>query len=378
MTAKKSVTFLTTGLNYGGAETQLMQLATRFKTRGWSVQVISMLPPESYVKDLTASGISVLSLNMHRGKADPRAVFRLAAILRYQHPSILHAHMVHANLLARISRLLVHVPVVICTAHNIIEGNRWREIAYRLTDPLCDLTTQVSEAGLARYVRVGAVPRHKICFMPNGVDVKRFSFKTEERQRLRAELGMANCFTWLAVGRLEEVKDYPVLLRAFAQVQQQQPEVKLFIVGQGVLKENIVTLANTLRLTDHVHLLGIRQDVANLMSAADGYVMSSMWEGMPMVLLEASATGLPIVATRVGGIPEIVLDGQTGFLTPPKDPAALAQAMLHLMSLPAASRLTMGQAGRTYIAAHYSLEQIVNQWEALYTELLQKKQLSLT
>lgn len=369
----KNIIFLTTGLNYGGAETQLVQLAMQLKARSWSVKLISMLPPEAYVEELTKAGISVVSLNMRRGVADPRAIFKLATILRYERPQILHAHMVHANLLARIMRLLVHIPVIICTAHSTDEGGKLREIAYRLTDPLCDLATQVSQAGLARYVLVGAVPPRKICFVPNGVDLEHFNFMPGDREHLRTELGLPESFIWLAVGRFEEAKDYPVLLQAFAWVWQQQPEVRLYIVGQGALKENVVELADALKISQVVQFLGIRRDVANLMRVADGYVMSSAWEGMPMVLLEASASGLPIVATRVGGIPEIVIDGQTGFLVPPKNPPALAQAMLEMMDLPEEVRQAMGAQGRIYVQEHYGLDKILDEWERIYEGLMQRK-----
>lgn len=367
----KNIIFLTTGLNYGGAETQLVQLAMRLKARSWSVKLISMLPPEAYVEELTKDGISVVSLNMRRGVADPRAIFKLATCLRDERPQILHAHMVHANLLARITRLLVHIPVIICTAHSTDEGGKLREIAYRLTDPLCDLTTQVSQAGLARYVQVGAVPPRKICFVPNGVDLEHFI--SGDREHLRAELGLPESFIWLAVGRFEEAKDYPVLLQAFAWVWQQQPKVRLYIVGQGSLKENVVKLADALKISQVVQFLGIRRDVANLMHVADGYVMSSALEGMPMVLLEASASGLPIVATRVGGISEVVIDGQTGFLVPPKNPPALAQAMLKMMDLPEEARQAMGAQGRIYVQEHYGLDKILDEWERIYEGLMQRK-----
>jgi len=109
------------------------------------------------------------------------------------------------------------------------------------------------------------------------------------------------------------------------------------------------------------------------MNATDAYVMSSIWEGMPLVLLEAQASGLPIVATDVGGNREVVIDGVTGFLVPPKDPEALAQAMLRLMELPKEKRQEMGEAARQHILANFSLDRVVDKWEALYRELLVKK-----
>jgi len=285
-----------------------------------------------------------------------------------------HSHMVHANLLARLVRPLAPIPVLVCTAQSINEGGRLREILYRMTDPLCDLTTQVSRAGLERYVRVGAVPAHKIRLIPNGVDTVRFRPDREARGIMRDALGLHDGFVWLAVGRFERAKDYPNMLRAFAGVVARRPEARLIIAGQGTLQGEAEQLVAELRIADRVHFLGVRKDISALMNAADAYVMSSAWEGTPMVLLEAGATGLPIVATAVGGNGEVVVDGQTGFLVPPGDSEALMRAMLRLMDLSPDERARMGRAGRAHVEANYSLERVVDQWEKLYVELLTAKE----
>lgn len=368
------LTFLITGLAYGGAETQLVHLATRLKSRGWKVGVVSLMPPKAYVEDLEAAGVPVFSLGIRRKLPDPRPVLRLARIIWKWRPDIVHSFMVHANILARLVRVLAPVPVLICSAHNIDEGGRLREILYRLTDPLCDLTTQVSQAGLERYVRVGAVPRRKIRYIPNGVDTERFKPNPEDRLRVRKELGVDG-FVWLVVGRFDPQKDYPNMLQAFARVVRKYPDTVLLIAGDGPLRETMENLAQELGIEKHVKFLGIRRDIPQLMNAADAYVMSSSWEGMPNVLLEASATGLPVVATDVGGNREIVLEGKTGFLAPPGNPEALALAMVRLMDLPEEKRLAMGRKAREHVVERFSLEKVVDLWEALYEELLQKKRI---
>jgi glycosyltransferase involved in cell wall biosynthesis len=367
----KRILFLLTSLVYGGAETQVVYLATRFKSRGWEVSVVSLMPPKAYVEDLEAAGIPVFSLNIRRKLPDPRPVLRLARIIRKWQPDVVHSHMVHANLLARIVRPLAPFPVLVCTAHSIDEGGRLREVLYRLTDPFCDLTTQVSQAGLERYVHVGAVPRHKICYIPNGVDTERFKPNLEDRLKVRKELGVEG-FVWLAVGRFDPPKDYPNMLQAFARVVHKHLNTMLLIAGDGPLRKTMENMTRELGVEKHVKFLGIRRDIPQLMNAADAYVMSSEWEGMPMVLLEASACGLPIVATNVGGNAEIVLDGQTGFLVPPKSPEALSQAMLRMMDLPEEVREKMGEQARKHIESNFSLDRIVDCWEALYYELLNR------
>jgi glycosyltransferase involved in cell wall biosynthesis len=367
----KRILFLVTGLAYGGAETQVVYLATRFKSRGWEVGVVSLIPPKAYIEDLEKADVLVFSLDIWRKLPDPRPILRLVQIIRKWQPDVVHSHMVHANLLARIVRPLAPFPVLVCTAHNIDEGGRLREVLYRLTDPFCDLTTQVSQAGLERYVHVGAVPRHKICYIPNGVDTERFKPNLEDRLKVRKELGVEG-FVWLAVGRFDPPKDYPNMLQAFARVVHKHLNTMLLIAGDGPLRKTMENMTRELGVEKHVKFLGIRRDIPQLMNAADAYVMSSEWEGMPMVLLEASACGLPIVATNVGGNAEIVLDGQTGFLVPPKSPEALSRAMLRMMDLPEEVREKMGKQARKHIESNFSLDRIVDCWEALYYELLNR------
>lgn len=367
------VFFITTGIDYGGAETQLVNLAKRLKMRGWNVRVVSMLRPQAYVDDLEQAGIPVDSLGMLRGKPDPRALFHLASILRRERPQVVHSHMVHANVLARLARLLAQIPVLVCTAHNINEGGHLREWAYRLTDFLCDITTQVSRTGLARYVRIGAVPRDKIHFIPNGVDTDRFSHSPATRVRVRRELGLEGCFAWLAVGRFEIQKDYPTMLQAFARAAQDRKDMVLLVVGQGPQREDLKRLVLELGINGKVRFLGVRKDIPDLINAADGYLMSSIWEGMPIVLLEACAVGLPVVATDVGGNREIIVEGKSGFLVPPKDPEALSRAILRLMELSPEEKQSMGEYGRRYVEENYTLERVVDQWEMLYRKLMMKK-----
>lgn len=373
-----SVLFLITGLSYGGAETQLVNLATKLKCRGWDVRVVSMLPPQAFVEELKNADIPLATLNMRRGVADPRAVFRLLKILREWKPDIVHSHMVHANLLARVTRLLSPIPVLICTAHNTYEGGRHREIFYRLTDFLCDLTTQISWAGLERYVQVGAVPEHKIRYIPNGIDVNRFMTCQEARNRIRDKLELNDFFVWLAVGRFDIQKDYPNLLHALYKVAEKFNDALLLIAGDGPLRPDMEELTRKLGLDKQVRFLGICHNIPELMNAADAFILSSRWEGFGLVLAEAMSCQLPVVATDSGGPREILNGGTLGFLVPPGDSEALATAMAKMMALSEAERRAMGKAGRAYIEANYSLEHVVDQWEALYMEHLQKKGISLS
>jgi len=363
----KAVLFLTNVLGYGGAEVQVRQLALGFKRRGWDTTIVTMLPPQAFVDALDQAGIHLECLHMRRGIPDVRALFRLRRILRQRAPQIVHSHIVHANLLARMARLICPMPVLITTAHNTVECGRILELAYRLTDRLTDLTTNVSQAAVDRYVRIGAAPVQRIQFVPNGVDLHRFRPDKDERHRLRRELAVADQFVWLAIGRLTEAKNYPNMIEAFAQVA--DANTVLLIVGHGELDEPIRQHALTRHLGGRVRFLGVREDIPSLMNAADGYVLSSDWEGMPLVLQEASCTHLPIVTTDVGGNREVVVNGRTGFVVPPQDAAALAAAMRRVMVMTPEQRQQMGLAAREYMAATFDLEHVLDQWEGIYRRL---------
>jgi glycosyltransferase involved in cell wall biosynthesis len=372
------VLFLSTSMGMGGADKQLLSAAEEMRARGYQVYIVSLTPLGPMGLEARSLGIPTESLEMRRGIADPRGLLRLVRLVRRWRPDVLHSHMVHANLMARALRLFVRVPVTVSTIHNIFEGGRWRMAAYRLTNPLVDQMTIVSEAAADRFVTERIVPRSLLRVVPNGVDTDRFrNVPPGTREALRREWGLERAFVWLAVGRYEIAKDYPNLLRAFVSVRQQHPEAVLLIVGRGSLQADTEALARDLGLTERVRFLGVRHDIPEVMNAADGYVMSSAWEGMPIVLLEAAAAALPIVATTVGGNEEVVREGESGFLVPPRDHEALAKAMVRLAGMPEPQRRAMGERGREHVRTHYGLSRVVERWEGLYREVMARKGLTL-
>ncbi len=367
------VLILSTSMGMGGADQQILSVTEALRTRGWDARIVSMTALGPMGLRARQLGIPIDSLDMPRGVPDPRGVLRLAGLIRSWKPDILHSQLAHANLMARLLRPLVRVPVLISTIHSTFDGGRIRLLSYRLTDRLADHTTIISNASARRYLAGRAVPPDRLKVIPNGVDTGRFRPLPGVRAGLRRELGLGETFAWLAVGRFETAKDYPTMLAAFARVLASRPDSVLLLVGRGSLQPETEELARSLGIANRVRFLGVRGDIPELISAADGYVLSSAWEGMPIVLLEAGAAGIPIVTTAVGGTAEVVLDGETGFLAPPRDPAALGDAMLRLAGLSAEERRKLGRRGREHIEAHYSLPHIVDLWEQMYRELLQRK-----
>jgi glycosyltransferase involved in cell wall biosynthesis len=368
------ILLLSTSMGMGGADQQLLSAALGLRERGHEVRIVSLTPLGEMGARARAAGLPTESLEMRRGVPDPRGLARLVRLVRTWRPTVLHSHMLHANLMARALRLFARVPAVVSTIHNIYEGGRLRMLGYRLTNGLVDHMTIISQAAADRFIRDRIVPPALLEVVPNGVDTERYgSVPPGTRDRLRASLGLGTEFAWLAVGRFETAKDYPTMLRAFARVQAERPNAVLLLVGRGSLQAETQALAGSLGLEGSVRFVGTREDVPEFMTVADGYLMSSAWEGMPMVLLEAAAAGLPIVATRVGGNLEVVRDGVTGFLVPPSDSAALGTAMLGLMALPEADRRAMGARGQDHVRQHYGLARVVDRYEAAYREVLRRK-----
>jgi glycosyltransferase involved in cell wall biosynthesis len=366
------VALLTTSLARGGAESQITQCAIALRRRGWETAVVSLLAPTAFAGELAAEGVPVRSLGMRPGQPDPRGLVRLIAFLRVFRPQILHSHLFHANLAARLVRLFCPVRVVFSTLHSVAEsrreaaGVRLRDWVYRLTDPLADMVTAVSQAVADRHRASGAVRPAKLRVIPNGVDTSLYRPDPARRESARRELGIAERFVWLAAGRLLWKKDYASLLRAFAR----QTDSLLLIAGEGPEGGRLRQQARELGVD--ARFLGTREDLPALLNAADGFVLSSVVEGLPMVLLEAAASGVPAVATDAGGVSECVSDGETGFVVPRSDGDALADAMSRLAALPAGTRARMARAARARAVERYDAETVVAEWERTYRELLER------
>ena len=372
------VLFLSTSMGMGGADKLLLTAAQEMRSRGHEVLIASLTPLGPMGLEARSMGIPTESLEMRRGFPDPRGLVRVVHLTRSWRPDVVHSHMIHANLMARALRLPVPLPALISTIHNIYEGGPAWMAAYRLTNSLVDQMTIVSQAAADRFVTESIIPKGLLRVLPNGLDITPFqNVPAGARESLRRSMGLDGEFAWLAVGRFEVAKDYPNMLRAFAKVRELDDRAVLLLVGHGSLQDEAESLSRDLGLASTVRFLGVRNDVPELMSAADGYVLSSAWEGMPIVLLEAAAAGLPIVATVAGGNHEVVSDELSGFLVPPRDSNALSRAMLRLMGLPEAQRRGMGERGRENIRIHHGLTRMVDQWEDLYREVLTRNGLAL-
>jgi glycosyltransferase involved in cell wall biosynthesis len=346
----------------GGAERQVMLLAKELSARGWKVTLLVLSGTGTGVaSELKAAGVVYLSLGMRKAWIDPRGWLRYLAWFRLNKPDIIHAHLPHATCFARWVRLLAPVRVVVDTIHTSHTGSRSRQLGYRLSDWLSNHVTCVSAAVADAAVCAHMALRKDLTILPNGIPIP-------PTQSTPQNSSVAP-FQWIAVGRLSAIKDYPTLLHAFA-ILQGNPKLK--ILGSGPEKDSLRQLAAQLQIGDRAQFPGFASDIQPHLAAADAFVLSSLWEGLPVSVLEAAAAGLPVVVTDGAGTREAMLPGETGLLVPVSDVAALSCAMATVMAMPPEERRKTGERGRQFVTQNFSLPSVAGKWEQLYGTLLKR------
>jgi glycosyltransferase involved in cell wall biosynthesis len=359
------------GLNrIGGAEQQLILLAKGLQAHGWQVSVVALSGTGGNAAiELKAQGVNFLSLSMRKGLADPRGWIRFHHWLLREHPDLVHAHLPHATWFARWSRLATPVRLLVDTLHSSSSGTMGRKLGYRWSNWLPDKVTAVSRAVAESHLAASMVSENKLTVLPNGVNVEEWRPDSLVRVAVRRELELKHEFLWLASGRLDPVKDYPTLLQAMVHV----PEpARLVITGAGPLEYTLRSLSSALGLDTRVRFLGFEPDVRRWLQTADGFVLSSRLEGLPMSLLEAAACAVPAVATDVPGTREVVVHSETGWLAEAGNALALGDAMARMMETSPEERKAMGERARQLVLDRFNLEAVLDRWEALYADLLRK------
>ena len=364
--------FVISGLERGGAEQQLVIVANGLAARGWRVTVLSYLPfsETSLRAEVDEPRVRLASLNATGGLGKLVGLARAVAVVRRERPDVLVGFMFHGIMAARVAGRIGGAGAVVSAVRSELDG-RMRERVLGATGWLTDAVTVMSENLASRLAERGVADRTRLVVIPNAVDFGRFAAggcRGETRRALGVGEGE---FVWLAAGRLSPEKDYAGLLRAFGELGERR--ARLYIAGDGPLWRDLARMVEELGLSGRVRLLGLRDDMAELYGACDALVLSSAWEGMPNVVLEAMASARPVVATAVGAVPEMVADGETGHVVPAGDPAALAGAMGRVMRLSPDERRAMGEVGRRVVRERHSVESVVDAWEELFGRLLDGK-----
>ncbi len=303
---------------------------------------------------------------------DLRALQGLRQVIREVRPDLVSAHSTKAGLLGRLTARWAGVPVVVFTAHGWLftEGTaRWRRLvgpalerwaARHTTKIIC-----VSEYDRQLALRYRIAPAYKLAMIRNGISPEPYLRAAGED--VRRELGLLDTRIVITVARLEPQKSPLTLLKALRHLSV-EGAVSLW-VGDGPLRRQVQQFASANGLQRRVIFSGDRTDVPSLLASAEIFVLPSRWEGLPLVVIEAMFAGLPVVATRVGGVSELVEDGKTGILVPPNHPDALARAIRQLLDDRTLAR-TMGQAGRERALQEFTLDRMLSETERLYADLL--------
>ncbi|MCE3607668.1 TIGR03088 family PEP-CTERM/XrtA system glycosyltransferase [Massilia sp. P8910] len=357
-------------LDFGGLETLLVERINRMPAAHYRHAVVCLTDYTAFADKITKPGVELFALHKQPGLSlgTHGALWKLLRRLR---PTILHTYNLSALEYAP-AALLAAVPVRINGLHGRDAGdpqgrNRKHNMLRRLMLPFYDCCYANSADMLAWNRKVIGVAENKSRLLANGIDADKFNPRGGTVHHFGPETIVIG-----SVGRIQDVKDHATLLRAFVLLRARLPQVRLAIVGGGPLLAALQAQAEQAAVAHAVWLPGARTDVADILRGFDIFALSSIAEGTPGSALEAMASGLPVVGTRVGGVPEVVADGVTGALVPPSDAAAMADALERYV-MDAALRLEHGTAGRARVERLYNMAAMVAAYESLYDALCEHK-----
>jgi len=315
---------------------------------------------------------------------DPIILFKLIRLLKKGHYDVVHTHTTKAGILGRIAARVNKVPIIIHGLHGSAYEAfnsrilNWALIFFeKLTGRFTDAYISVSELLSERYKEEGIGIQAKYFTVHSGMELDKF-YNVKEiiiHQEKLLELGIdTKCFVIGNVGRLEAVKGHKYLLDAFKKVVEKRPIIpmKLLIIGEGAERDNLENYVRKINLEDKVIFAGYRKDVEELMAIMDIFVLSSLREGLPRVLVQAAAVGVPSIAFSVDGVPEVVRDNCNGFLVEPKDVDGLVNGILRYIDNRNLIKLH-GEKGKEFVKGKWSIEDMVNKVDNIYQELIKEK-----
>jgi glycosyltransferase involved in cell wall biosynthesis len=371
---------ITDEIGVGGAEQVVLDLSesidpVRFRRTVCLTRSIEACDPSdefhslARAEQLRSAGVQLIELG-RQSRANLWAWPRLLRFMRSEKVAIVHSHKFGSNFWGAVTGALTRTPVVIAHEHTwSFEGQPMRRVIDRSTSRIVDAMIAVSEPDRQKMIEIVGIRPDRVVYIPNGVRPPR---QGDGRAVRHAEGIPDDAPVLVSVGNLRAQKAYDVMLEALAIVLRDFPDVRLLIAGGGGQAESLRALAGRLGIDDSVSFLGVRGDVPDVLAAADIAVTSSDFEGSPLAAMEYLGAGLPVVATNVGGMPELVIPKLNGTLVPRRDPAALAAAICELIANPHLAR-EMGEKGRLRHKTEFSLDAMVARIEALYADLLASK-----
>ena len=377
-------------LNVGGPAIHATLLTDRLNPSRYHTTLVTGAEDASegnYVSLHGLAGAHIVQIpELGREISGPRDIGSLSALvrlLRRERPHVVHTHAAKAGALGRVAAALCRVPAVVHTYHgHVLRGyfSPRKERTYRaierglarVTDELVAVSPRVREELLA--MGIGRADRFSV--VPLGFDLDSFAGAAAHRGELRAELGLPAATPLVGiVARLVPIKAHEVFVAAARRLHDARPDTQFVVVGDGERRGEIEALLDTARLRTVTHLLGWRADLARIYADLDVVLLTSRNEGSPVALIEARACARPVVATRVGGVPDVVRQGETGWLVAMDDDRALAQQVLDVLDRPDRGA-TVAEAARHHVHATYGADRLVNDVDALYARVLARKGLA--
>lgn len=350
---------------WGGQERRIHAEMLGMQRRGHKV-LLAARPGSILARQAAAGGIAVEFVDF-AGKFDLSSILRLKAIIAREGVQIVNTHSGIDSWVGALAARLAGVKLVRTRHLNLPLQRRW----YNFVHFMAHRIVTCGAAMRSNLIKAHGFPADQLVSIPTGIDFSRFA-PTKARDAMRAELGLAPaCFVILMVAVIRGVKRHEVALRAFAGLLQEQPDAVLLLAGDGPMQADMERLSAELGMAGKVRFLGQRSDIPDLLQAADAVLLTSRSEGVPQAITQALGLGKPVVATAVGGVPELVIDGETGLLVPSERPDLTAQALLRLAREPElAARLSQG--ARAHARQHYSLEAMLDATERLYAGILNR------
>jgi glycosyltransferase involved in cell wall biosynthesis len=356
-------------LGKGGAEYQLHELLRLLDRGRFTPRLFALASGGYWAEPIRRLGVEVEELP-RGGSADVARLLRLRRALGAFAPDVLHTIMWSGNVYGRVAALGLRIPVVIAAERNVVRRPGWQVALERVLDRMTDGYLVNSASIAVELDQRGGIPRRKIRVIPNGIDLARLPAFTLDRRPARQAAGFDPGRRLVAqVGRLTEQKDYPTFLRAAAEVAARHPDVDFLVIGEGELRPDLERLAGQLGLGSRLRFLGLRNDVPQLLAGVDVLALTSRWEGLPNVVLEAMATGAVAVATDVGGCREAIVADETGVLIEPGRPDLVAAALGRLLDDPERAR-AMAAGARQRVGAEFSVEAMARRTADAYLDLL--------
>ncbi|MBI5180242.1 MAG: glycosyltransferase [Nitrospirae bacterium] len=306
------------------------------------------------------------------GSFNIKYLFKLIKFIRRNKIDLIHSHLLGSNVYCSIAGICCHVPVI-STFHGTVDSNlygRMLNLKFRLINAGSKYIVFVSENLKKYYLNFTPLSKQKSITIYNGVDFDRFL--NIENRCLRKELGYNDNEVLIgSIGNIRDAKGYDILLQAASVVIKTFPLCKFIIAGEGCgeLYQNLLALRKMFGLEKYVTFLGFRHDIENMLNSIDLFVLPSITEGFSIAAVEAMAASKPVIATKCGGPEEIAIDGETGFLIPPKDPEALANGILNLLRNRRLAK-KMGELGRKRVAENFTLEAMIHNYQELYKNCL--------